>query len=395
MTGPTSAAHGAARSDASTWRCSRRRAAACCARGMGYRELRRRRACLNVAADHLGLRGIDTLEELAEVKRIVVEVARDTAVLNADDPLCLRDGRLHEGGARLLRDDEPDARAGEGAHPRPAAARWCSRRASTAQHDHALRRGAHIPLLWTHSDPRDARGPGARTTSRTPCSPRRWPTAWASSSTTSATACAPSTPTSSRRPGRMNVFDEHPFKVILDYGHNPPRSQAMVDLVRAPRRRRAGGSSSWPRPAIAATRTSARSAASPPVTSTSTSAAGTTAAAAARTARCRASCATRCSEPACAEAQIEIVPDESEAVERALAVAGHGDLVLFFGDNVARCWKQITEFVPGREASSEGSTGAAGAAPAAPPRPAPPEFSYEGELIRDERGVRLAREQDD
>ena len=22
-------------------------------------------------------------------------------------------------------------------------------------------------------------------------------------------------------PGRMNVFDEHPFKVILDYGHNP------------------------------------------------------------------------------------------------------------------------------------------------------------------------------
>ena len=42
--------------------------------GMGYR------ACdvgavLNVTSDHLGLGGIDTLEQLAEVKRIVVEVA--------------------------------------------------------------------------------------------------------------------------------------------------------------------------------------------------------------------------------------------------------------------------------------------------------------------------------
>jgi UDP-N-acetylmuramoyl-tripeptide--D-alanyl-D-alanine ligase len=46
-------------------------------------------AVLNVAADHLGMKGIDTLEQLAEVKRIVAEVARDCAVLNADDPLVL------------------------------------------------------------------------------------------------------------------------------------------------------------------------------------------------------------------------------------------------------------------------------------------------------------------
>jgi cyanophycin synthetase len=40
-------------------------------------------AVLNVQSDHLGMKGIDTLEQLAEVKRIVVEVARDCAVLNA------------------------------------------------------------------------------------------------------------------------------------------------------------------------------------------------------------------------------------------------------------------------------------------------------------------------
>ena len=40
-------------------------------------------------------------------------------------------------------------------------------------------------------------------------------------------------------PGRTNVFDELPFKVILDYGHNPAAVQAMADLVAAPRVQRA------------------------------------------------------------------------------------------------------------------------------------------------------------
>ncbi|MBV8782763.1 MAG: cyanophycin synthetase, partial [Gammaproteobacteria bacterium] len=54
--------------------------------GMGVSEVNVG-AVLNVQPDHLGLKGIDTLEQLAEVKRIVVEVATECAVLNADDPL--------------------------------------------------------------------------------------------------------------------------------------------------------------------------------------------------------------------------------------------------------------------------------------------------------------------
>ena len=44
---------------------------------------------LNVQPDHLGLRGIDTVEQLAEVKAVVVEAVprNGFAVLNADDPL--------------------------------------------------------------------------------------------------------------------------------------------------------------------------------------------------------------------------------------------------------------------------------------------------------------------
>src|SRR5204862_541091 len=49
--------------------------------GMGGNQANVARG-LNVHSDHLGLKGIDTLEQLAEVKRVVVEVATDCAVLN-------------------------------------------------------------------------------------------------------------------------------------------------------------------------------------------------------------------------------------------------------------------------------------------------------------------------
>lgn len=44
---------------------------------------------LNVTADHLGLRGINTVEQLAEVKSVIASVVKREGhvVLNADDPL--------------------------------------------------------------------------------------------------------------------------------------------------------------------------------------------------------------------------------------------------------------------------------------------------------------------
>lgn len=44
---------------------------------------------LNISEDHLGLKGIDTLEEMAYVKSLIVEMIREggCAVLNADDPI--------------------------------------------------------------------------------------------------------------------------------------------------------------------------------------------------------------------------------------------------------------------------------------------------------------------
>jgi cyanophycin synthetase len=57
-------------------------------RGIGYRS-NSVGVVTNISADHLGLHGIDTLEELADVKSAVVRITRPQgwAVLNADDPL--------------------------------------------------------------------------------------------------------------------------------------------------------------------------------------------------------------------------------------------------------------------------------------------------------------------
>lgn len=45
--------------------------------------------CLNVTPDHLFKGEIETIEEMVEIKRSLLERARDAAVLNADDPRCL------------------------------------------------------------------------------------------------------------------------------------------------------------------------------------------------------------------------------------------------------------------------------------------------------------------
>ncbi len=111
------------------------------------------------------------------------------------------------------------------------------------------------------------------------------------------------------------------------------------------------------------------------------------------------------------DSSILVIPDEVEAVDAALQLGREGDLVLIFADALTRTWKQILHFVPevagaGPRVSASSATPAgasrasngtspelADATPSAPAFDAP---SFDGDLlVRDERGVRLARESDD
>ncbi|HZX70567.1 MAG TPA: cyanophycin synthetase, partial [Rhodanobacter sp.] len=114
-------------------------------------------AVLNVQSDHLGLKGIDTLEQLAEVKRIVVEVATDCAVLNADDPNVLKMSGYTDAKVICYVTMNP-SHALVREHVR-AGGRACALEAGVNGSMITLYdKGSHIPLLWTHLIPATLEG---------------------------------------------------------------------------------------------------------------------------------------------------------------------------------------------------------------------------------------------
>ena len=88
---------------------------------------------------------------------------------------------------------------------------------------------------------------------------------------------------------------------------------------------------------------------------------------------------------------IDVIPDESTAVDAGLRSAEPGDLLVLFADALTRTWKQIIGFE-----SSAQPVKASTSDPVVVTLPDAPEFEIDmGDLLRDERGVRLAREAED
>jgi cyanophycin synthetase len=67
----------------------------------------------NISADHLGLGGIDTLDQLAEVKAVITKITKPDGwcVLNADDPrtFAMRLGTKLRSGCSLGTQTRPPA----------------------------------------------------------------------------------------------------------------------------------------------------------------------------------------------------------------------------------------------------------------------------------------------
>jgi len=381
--------------------------------GMGVSEVNVG-AVLNVQADHLGLKGIDTLEQLAEVKRIVVEVATDCAVLNADDPLVLRmSGHTDAKNICYVTMNPQHALVRE--HIR-AGGRACALEAGVnGQMITLYERGRHIPLVWTHLIPATLEGRASHNVQNA-----MFAAAIAFSLGIKLDAIRQGLRTFDstffQAPGRMNVYDEHPFKVLFDYGHNAHAVAAMADLAQrldCTGRRivvLAGPGDRRDEDLVAIAH-----------------------AAAGRFDHyiCRRDDALRGREPdevpriqaaalrarGVPESAISVIPDEQDAIDAALRMGRPGDLLLVFSDALVRSWKQITKFKAdssgdapvgdvgghraGGRATAPGATDLAteggpvpGAGPAAPSGTIQPPLSLEG-LIRDERGVRFAPEIED
>jgi cyanophycin synthetase len=109
-------------------------------------------AVLNVQPDHLGQKGVDTLDQLALIKRTVVEVATRHGGAQRRRPAHAPHGRAHPRRPRVLRDDGPGHQL-VGEHIRAGGRAVALERGPSGEMITIYDRGAHIPLLWTHLIP--------------------------------------------------------------------------------------------------------------------------------------------------------------------------------------------------------------------------------------------------
>ncbi len=352
--------------------------------GLGYQHCNVA-ACLNVAADHLGLGGIETLEDLALIKRVPIEIATDAAVLNADDPLCLQMADYTE-AKRLCYVTMNPSHGLVRQHIRAGGEAFVLEQALNG-HMIAIYDGeTHTPLLWTHLIPATIEGRAMHNVQNA-----MFAAALAYNMGISIEDIRHGLRTFDstffQAPGRMNIYSEHPFKVILDYAHNGAAVKAMCELVQrfevegrkivvlaAPGDRRdedireiaamaAGNFDHYicrrddnPR---------GRGPEEVPVMLKD-----------------------RLLEAGIPMDIIDVIPDEQEATLHALEIASAGDLVLILGDNIKRTWKQIIYFNAGAHADDAETK-----KPVHVELPETEDFSFDAdvEIISDERGVRIAR----
>ena len=300
-------------------------------------------AVLNVTSDHLGLGGVDTLDGLARVKRVVAEVTRGTVVLNADDEQTLKMAAFSPAQRIMYVTRNPEhelvrehIRLGQ-----PAIVLELGLNGDQIViYDH----GTQMPLMWTHLIPATLEGKALHNVENAMFAAGM---AYALGKTLDQVRTGLRTFDNSffQSPGRMNVFDEHGFRVILDYGHNEAAVGAVVDVVDRlkPRGRKIIG-----------------------VTCPGDRRNEDVAAIAAKVAGhfdtyiCHRDDNLRDRGPdeipqlmraaliaeGVAPEAITIVEEENKALDAALSLAQPDDLVLFFCEAITRGWKQIVHFKP-------------------------------------------------
>jgi cyanophycin synthetase len=351
--------------------------------GLGYQRSNVA-ACLNVTADHLGLGGVNTVEELAVVKRVVVESATETIVLNADDIHCLRMADFsHAENICYVTMNSEHALVKQ--HIRAGGRAVALEKAMNGDMITIYDNGTHMPVLWSHLIPATLEGKAMHNVQNA-----MFAAGMAFSFGVDLDNIRHGLRTFDtsffQAPGRTNVFDEHAFKVILDYAHNPAAFSAMVDLV--------------DRMDVAGKRTVVVSAPGDrrdeDVLEASKIFAGhfdryILKADDNRRKRGHDEIPQLIKQGllqnGVSEDLITIIPSEVEALEHGLSTSEEGDLLMVFGDDSVRCWKQIIYFQDENR-----------------PEPAATTLTDEVEvlgmqdivgdgdiLISDERGVRLAK----
>lgn len=180
----------------------------------------------NVAADHLGLKGIHTIEQLAKVKGVIPEtVAPDGyAILNADDDLVYEMRRTVNCNVAIFSMDEDS--------PRIKAMQKLGGISAVYENGYiTICRGAwklrvikaiNVPLTY-----------GGRATFMIQNVLPAVITAYVNGFTIDEIKIGLETfiPSPAQTPGRLNLFQFRDFQVLLDYAHNPAGMRALQKFI--------------------------------------------------------------------------------------------------------------------------------------------------------------------
>ena len=185
----------------------------------------------NVSADHLGLQGIDTVDELAEVKGTIVRITKRDgwAVLNADDDRAWAMRRLTRANLYAFSLDPTS--------PRVAEALESGGRAAVLERGViVLRRPGRRRLAAAADLPVTAAGLSRYNVAN----------ALAAAAACDALGIAPAriarglrsfAQDAAANPGRLNIYERRGVVVIVDFAHNEAGLAGLVDVGRALARR--------------------------------------------------------------------------------------------------------------------------------------------------------------
>jgi cyanophycin synthetase len=180
----------------------------------------------NVGADHLGLQGINTLEQLARVKSVVPESVKSSgvAVLNADDDL-VYDMRRHLNCSVALFSMDPKSARIE-AHCKNGGLAAVYKDESVwllnGERGCSIERVGNIPITFNGTAAFNVANALAATLC---CVSQRIPVSAIKK------GLRTFIPGPHLTPGRLNLYDFGQFKLLLDYAHNPHGLQAVGKFI--------------------------------------------------------------------------------------------------------------------------------------------------------------------
>ncbi|MBK9108538.1 MAG: cyanophycin synthetase [Saprospiraceae bacterium] len=193
--------------------------------GLGYKNCNVA-IVTNVAPDHLGLKGIHTMEQLAKVKSVVVEsiLPEGYAILNADDDLVYAMRELQKGKLALFSMNENNPRIKKHMKNNGICALYENGYITICKGEWKLRivNAVNVPLTF-----------GGRASFMIQNILPAVLTGYIYGFELDDIRNALETfiPSPAQTPGRLNMFEFKNFTVMLDYAHNPAGLQALKNFV--------------------------------------------------------------------------------------------------------------------------------------------------------------------